>query len=527
MMKQWIVIGIGIALIVDVALFFGLGIGLTSASVATPSGSSQYAATSANVGSDYPVLTFTTPFPNVAAGAQLLTSILPSGQSTPLQFGTTVVYDLNGCDNWPAWDNGETLGHISQYYTIQFSTSNVNFLLNGVAYTTSTGSYTYNTMFGVNYGGNNPYLSYCIGAGGGSAWHTPGPNPIDSNTLILQGIYAGPVTVVIQFNTIGAFCNGNQPSSPGPGPCGATAGAGVAGVGSSNGGWAIQTSTTATYQSGYATAVVINPGNQAQNGGQIQIAVTTGYGGFQVCLLIPQPRPNGGQCDPQFPTQTVPNGVSGKLVTWSVPNSAAQNSTVTGWNVWELQLTNEYFNLGYTPVDIVVSFAYAPGLPAITFSNSGSYFYPQVGNTVQLTIYANASKSNVAVTGVSIEVYYLPTNQPPTQAPSCGQWVTSNCPYSTAITGPSLSIIGNNAVATFSFVVSPPSGATENRSVGRGIHRSTAGVANRRIDHPNHAGKLYARGSELYHQVGHFAMADHRTDSFVGRICPSGLSSSS
>lgn len=469
-MKQWVMAALIAALVADLAIFGAVGFGLGALAITAPASTpgNGYNMTPTSVGTGYPVLTFEIPFVNVNDGTQLLTSILPNGDSTDIVFGTVIKYDLNGCGNfpgWPAWDNGEISGSIVQYYTISFSQDNINFFIDGKSQTTGFGnSYTFSDHFGVGYGGNDPYLTYCINGG----WKAPGPSPVDNNTLYLVGIYTSPITVTVSLTTQGNFCMSPQ-GQPNPldGACQAAENAG-AGGGNLNyavadeGMWSLTTTTTATYQSGYGSVKVLNPGDLAFNGGTISVSVSTGYGGFQACLLIPQPRQGGGSCDPQFPTQTIPNGQTAYLVTWSVPKNASQNSTIAGWNTWEVQLTNEYFRVGYSPATIDIAPQYAPGLPVVAFATNGTFYYPEVGDGVTLSIYANATNKSAAVTGISLWVYYQATGDNPTSEPACGaQWVTTNCPYATALAGSQLQLNGKNAVGTYPFTVDPTAGMTE------------------------------------------------------------------
>jgi hypothetical protein len=483
-MKSWIAPVLALVFVAAAAGFFTLGFASSAFPVCLtncggPGDNYTNSPYSPETAGSYPVLTFTVHFVEVEAGEQLLTAIGPGKQSFPLVFATSVTYDGNGCGSWPAWDAGSTDFGLSTFYIVQFSQP-VSGLLDNGSFTTGGGTSLYITENNTTpYGEADPLLSYCLGTPtGGTAEKAPGLNTlIWHHTLILLGtpnsnVIEGPVSVTVNLYTQGQWCDGSI--------TGTVSGACASAQGNTqqlvqaidNGAWSGEASARAVFQSGVASAIVQNPGNLAFNGGQISVTVTTGYGGFTASLLCPQPRTttngggcNGGSTDPRFPTETIPNGQSGYPVTWNVPSGAGQNSSVTGWNTWELVLNNSYLSEQYSPVTIDIYPAAAPGLPVITFTNSGSLYYPQQGDTVTLTIYANASGSSGAVTGITIWAYYLAPNTNPTQEPPCGtaQWITGNCPYGTPLEGSQLSKVGSNAVGTYTFTVDP---ATGTNSVG-------------------------------------------------------------
>jgi hypothetical protein len=496
--NKWVFWIVTIALIIDVTLFLGIGFSVGALAVTGQAQQGSYSFQVANEGQNYgDGMSFNVQMINVNNTGNLpISSMLPGHESTEITFGV-YLYSHGDCGNTaqPVWAPGT--GADYGYYTIQYLVGGSPYVFTAeVGNTAQSGTYTGTTI-----GGNTaPELNanttssisgpaFCIVNNGADAVSAnlqtaqagpgqasqPAANFVD--TMYLIGDY--PLgDLVISFHSWVTFCDGGL--SGYYAVCNAASSALIQNDfffnwdNAATGGTALVATATAPVQSAIGTVTVVNKGNLAYNNGKITVDVSTGYAGataYEVSLLCPQPRTpanggcTGGQNDSRFGSQQVPNNEQSYPVTWSVPAGTSQDVNQTGWNTWEVELYNGLFDQGFAPVTINIAQPNTPqgqnNPPAVgfTFSTNGTFYYPEVGNTLTLTVFANASNSNssAAITGISLWVYYLPLSGNPVNEPQCGaQWVTSGCPYSEALSGSQLVQSGSGMIGTFTFQVEPP-----------------------------------------------------------------------
>jgi hypothetical protein len=475
-MKNLIGAVLAVALVVDLALFFGIGFGvgaLSTTLVNSGNANTNYQVTQVSVGNYWgDGLSWAVDMSTIASsGVPMTTSLLAGQSSTPLTFGFNE-YSQGDCANSqkPVWAPG--VGADYGFYAISLGGQAFTGTLDGGIITSNSAGYY---PVSVN---NSVSPTWCALTAGGGDYYTAGlgvsTTVYAQHTLVLSGIY--PVsTLSISLVLFYTNCNGNSGSQSGT-ACGAPNLAVGTQWGDPNGGHQLTSTATTTVQSGHGTVTVTNPGNLVNNGGTVSIIVASGYAGptqWTVSLLCPLPRTGsnggcpGGQNDSRFAAQTVANNCAACTVTWPVPAGTSQASNVSGWNTWEVELYNGLFKEGYAPVTINIlppSSPSTPLSPSLTFSTSGTYYYPQAGDSLTIQVYANASSSSGPITSIMLWVYYLGAGGNPVNEPSCGSfWVTTGCPYGQTLgTAQVVSNGANGLVGTYPIsAVTPPAGVTQ------------------------------------------------------------------
>ncbi len=476
MIKQAGII-IGVALLLDVALFIGIGVGLGAlATVNSGNSNTNYAFTYAESGQNWgDGLSYHVDMPSVnQSGDPMVTGVTSGYKSTQLTF-QTIFYSHGDCGNTgqPVLAPGVSGNYA--YYIVSFGGGSFTGTLDG-------SSFAATTALAVSENSSGVVLACGLGISGNDY---PNPQSLTSDyaplsfqhTLVLIGAYPA-ATLSITLEAQGTNCGGTSPSSAGAVCAAAQAlysanGGGVNGP--SGSGFFLASVASTTVQSGAGTVTVTNPGNLAYNGGTVTAVVAAGYAGSQgwtVSMICPVPRTvadggcAGGLPDSRFTPQHVNSDCAACPVTWTVPAGTSQSSSTLGWNTWELNLSNGLINEGYTPVTINIqppTSPTTPTSPAVTFSNNGKFYYPTPGSTLTVTIYANASSQSGPIVGVTVWAYYLAAGQNPVNEPSCGSsWITTGCPGGTSLGAAQVQSNGaNGLVGTYSFAVSPPAGTTQ------------------------------------------------------------------
>jgi hypothetical protein len=527
-MKHLIVIGIAVALLINIGVFFGLGFGSSALSV-----SGNQVATLPVSYNPQPFCVYENPvcyvvnFTTAWAGLPLITSLEPCGPgntgacgSSTLSFGVNTYVANYPCtptnDRSGSWNGGATNYGTSSYYVVSFSGYGTNIptgTVNGVLY--SGGSWGVSVNSSVSQG---VYLSYCLVntnlLGQYQSQRFSSPGLLFPQILQLLGVYPD-MRISVTFYSQGQYCDGSGFGTQIQGAC-LAAYQNAGGLANNvqavdNGPWSGDAVTTAVYKSAGASFSFV--GQPYQNGGTITVSLTTGYdaGGYRLGIYCPAPRSCGGSLDPEFSPnpQTIPDNSFGYLVHWAIPSGAAQNNSVgPSWNSWLVVLSTQ-FAAGQISSTTIINPLYSPATPGVTWTNSGGGVLPSVGNTVHLTIYANGSALSGPATTVVLAVYYQPPGSPAQAEPGCGSgWVIGiPCPVG-------LSLPVSSAMATFTFVMNPPLGSV---AVGITVY---SGAANGQASPTNYfqiqispiggcgpASNPCKPGLSLWEQIGPYLLA--------------------
>ena len=210
------------------------------------------------------------------------------------------------------------------------------------------------------------------------------------------------------------------------------------------------------------TAVAVTEPHSLYNGNFLDVNVQTGYdgpNGYVLQVQCPQARPCGGQADSAFPSISVPNFDLGSSFQWQIPANYAVNNSNPLWSQIVVVLIANYGVAAQTfSYPVTVNPRYNPAQPVISERTSSGNLYPLIGDTVTVTVWANATSTSKPISNITLQVFYLTAGAVSTSAPACGSyWVTNNCPYGQGI---GITISGSNAVGTYSFQVQPPLGVT-------------------------------------------------------------------
>lgn len=463
-MKQIFAVGFGVAALIVFLVWGGIGFGLGALSV-TPTTAPQgftYHESPFTKGDSMEWAVHITSW--TQSGDIPTTAILASGASTVVTFSLEMrnpsgddcgnsgnpVWHVGGGADWGAWQ--VSLG--GQSFTIQAN--------NGTSYQSTNG------LFDISLNSTGA-MFYCLAASGGCIYScgdvvspdltsSGGNETLFSESVRFIGQYT-PTTLVVSLIGMATSCNGAGTIT---GVCyAADNDAGGSNGGSPNGGIPIDASASITTYSGQAYVQVTNPGQLAYNGQSLNVQVTTGYdgaGGYQLTVNYPPAR-GGSTPDPAFPSIQVPNFCEPCTYHWVIPNGTSVNSTKKGYNNFVVALTANFLVQGTATAFIDIAPRYAPTMPIIEVTDSGTYTSPQVGNTETVTVLSNATASSGEVTNIQLWVFYVETGLGPANLPSCGElWVPSiPCPGGLALT---TTVHDNASSATFSFVVDPPAGAT-------------------------------------------------------------------
>jgi hypothetical protein len=463
-MRNWIAVGIVIALVADLALFFGIGFGLGALSIAGSPAGFSYHSTPYTVGgggmSWYVEVTSYT-----QAGSIPTTEITnqPGSTSSVITFALAMSSpNPSNCgnSNQPVWAPG--LDADTGYWSLSLGgTAFVVVAENGTQFASSSGTVNLPITSG---------LFYCLSGQAGQAVGdavspslNQGNGSYYSESITIVGQVADGTALEISLEGEGTYCGGS--TGPGPGTvCYIAANQAGSGYGSSaEGGFQISANAYITTESGQSSIQVDNTGDLGYNGGPLTISAQTGFAGssttggagtYSICVLYPPAR--GGGCDGAFPAQTVPSDDGDYSHTWTIPQGTSVNSTTVGWNNFYVQLSTSQYIVGQVKASIDIGPAYQPLLPFISVSNTGTFTSPQVGNTETITILANASAHSGPVTSILVWVFYISGSGNPSTLPACGSaWVPSvPCPAGYAI-----SVNGNHTVGAFQFTVAPPPGS--------------------------------------------------------------------
>ncbi|MGA7861332.1 MAG: hypothetical protein WCB19_05690 [Thermoplasmata archaeon] len=407
------------------------------------------------------------------SGLPFTTSMVGSGTSTALTFGVNI-WD----PGWSASSGTDNCGNAgspvfapapgnanSASYSISFGGGQWSGTLNGAPVTsTSSGQLTFPPD---NQNGSS-YAGWCIGPPFTFGKDVVSPtlqSPTTlyyPNTLVINGVF-NPQVLTVSFSAQGTHCNGNGPLS---GVCQTVDARDGGYAGSPNGAITGTATTTTQTQSAYSYVVVTNPGQLAYNGGTLSVQVWTGYdqvapgqSGYNLIVDYPQARPNGGSPDSAFPQIAVPQLCAGCAESWHIPVGTSVNSSTPGWNEFIVVLQASFYFSGSATANIDLYPNAAPGEPSITMSNTGSYAGPQVGATETITATASPSAHSGDISSINFIVYYVPANGVSSAIPSCQYFVSGiTCPQGNFIVG---SYSGTTMTSTFSFRVSPPSGAQQ------------------------------------------------------------------
>ena len=464
-MKQILAFVIGVALLVDVSLFVGLGFGFGALSVTgsnnlqTCNSSDQYcwtmspgwASPDKQQGIQINIES------SVQQGANPITTMLSGDQSTSVSFGMYAqLSPYDACPRSGAWQGG-----YEAWWVIVWPQS-VSGSIDGTQFTGSTWS-------GQNLAQNDSIsagLADLVGCQAGTGYNDNGPTGnLYTQTVTLTGLY--PVmTMNLYFGTYGQWCDKYAGSVTNQcyGLSQAITETYGAGTGN-NGGWNAEASASFVWQSAQASFQFVDPQNN-YNGGTLTAIFYTAYNGangYKFSIDTPSERPNGGQLDTNFANNpmTIPNFcTTGCEYKWAIPKTLDTNLSGhdVQWDLWSGVLSASTVAEQITQFT-VINPLYAPTTPVVTYTSSGAGIYPAVGDTVTLTVYSNASQDSGMVQSIDVEVYYLSPGQGVSSAPSCGSapaWVTP-CPNGQILV---VTHDGKNAVGTYTFKVNPPIGDT-------------------------------------------------------------------
>lgn len=456
---------IGVALVIDVAIFIGLAYGTGAASLTTSGGlffgPTWHNDTNGAGGAIQPNV-------YVQLGTlPMVSSMLAGGTSTTVTFGMNVISN-NNCGNAgdPAWAPGIAgSGGNPAYYEIQY-------LVNGQAQKFTAGidgqQQTGYAVFATN---NNTYQStsndpniylcfYANGISGGGNIQTAnfGSTPFFLHTVNLAGV-AGAGTLQITIPANGPLCDGLIVSGGGTPVCSeAFSAASETNLRQAQGTWTTSSSVSIPVLNGQAAFSLAGAGPW-YNGGTISAIVSTGYGGsggYSLSVHDPGVRGGGLSTWGNNP-QSVANEQNGASFTFQIPAGASTNCTTSGCNQFQMELTSSA--LGQTlsfPIDIAPQFA--PSLPGIAYSTGSGFVYPIGGDSVTLTFttsVAQPNASNVPSTFLISVFYLLPGANPQTSKSCDASWITP-C-NGTIITG---SNGGGGFTGSYTFSVNAPLGYT-------------------------------------------------------------------
>lgn len=447
----WSII-LAVGLVVEAALFVGLGTGAGALSVVA-SGVPNYQSTPFNLDSALEWQANVTSY--TSAGQVPVTAISPGGQSTAVSAAVDIwapsTPGCNGAAN-PAFVPG--VGADYAYWVI--SMGGQNFQINYAGHLNVSVSSTYVIPE------NTSQMFFCDNADGVISYDIGStPRPFFPISFSLQGVYA-PSTLSVAF--VGSWTNCDGSTLLGVnGPVCQTIFQALPGLianwGSANGGGSFSTTASIQTQSGYAWIQDTNPGQLAYNGGLLTLVASTGYAGPSgYTALVDFPQARGGGTDSAFGTASIPNDQMSYQFTMRIPSDASQNSSNPGWNEFTVVLEGQFTYMGSTSAAIDISPLYAPSAPLIQDTINGQFISPQPGDSLSLSFSAQPSAHSANVSAIVVWVFYTSGNSPPTANPACGvDWVSS-CPGPTAIP---VAQSGGGVKGFYpTFTVSPPPGAT-------------------------------------------------------------------
>ncbi|MDE1821572.1 MAG: hypothetical protein KGI98_12095 [Euryarchaeota archaeon] len=475
MNKPYVLTGLLVALAVVLAAFFALGFGVGALSLTTvgPSGTSaQYTSTAFNVGQSWgDGMSWRANITNVAmSGNAPITAMLPGALSTQIQFALNM-YSTGDCGNTgrPTWEPGSyaNWGHWTLQYLVSGSAVPFTGMLDGSSVSTGSGtSWTIQLN-----GSDHVTIKYCNQNSAGSDRFTPGlGNPsttYDTHSFQLTGVYA-PGTFQVSLQGQYTSCDGSTQFGGLSGTVCYDAYSSDSTVQAlpPNGGGIFTTTASTQVVSAGASLTVLNP-TSIVNGGTIRAQVTTAYDGptgYVLQVSCPAPRPCGGQADPAFQTQNVPNNiVTPREFDFTVPRGYATNSSTAGWNTVTIALVANYgVQVQSLPFPVSISPTYQPLQPTLSYSVASAHLYPSIGDTVTVTINAAQRSTSSPIGSIQLTIYYAQPGQGANGGtPGCANsayWVTV-CPFST-LSGTQVTFSGNNASGIYQFTVQPPAGVT-------------------------------------------------------------------
>lgn len=373
----------------------------------------------------------------------IVSSFFPSGNTTSFTVQLQAWVGNTTCDQAPgfSWGSGADSGFVE----VQFLDPNTGAAIN----IPNVG-----TAWFSNQNGTSPTAAaFCYGKG------VNGGGPVVwQHTFSFQGQFPDYTVVKASFSGEGRYCDGNafQTSESACNLNGA--GSGIAGLnawGTSPGGFLIQPYGEAYVRNGQASLSLESNGPY-YNGGTFTATVTTGFDfgqGFNLEFLTPAVRPQGGQ--PVNGTNAVvniPDNTLGKGVTFAIPAGASQNNSNPLWNAFQLVLVQVHFVEESQPILIDISAAFAPTQPILSFtditSTTGAI---NPGDTITVSMSANAPHNGSAVTGFLVWAYYLlpggssQNGFPPATSPA---WISTNGPQGQVIPA---NVAGTNSTSIFTF----------------------------------------------------------------------------
>ncbi len=469
-MKHVLALVLVIALVADLALFFGIGFGVGALSVTAASGPAGSQGSASYTQSNYTgvsTMYFSTSIISYSsAGVIPATGYSASSQSTSFDVSVQVwdpipASNSNSCGNsgQPVWAPGQgaNWGALLVTYDQPFTIE-----VGGTQYASNGDSYA------ISMNGTTEPVYYCLQAGSGLDFPSSnlqnGGSVAFDTSFTLVGLYSD-ARLTATFIGEATYCDG---SAGGTGVCGDASNAGNLGhyaVWYPNGGINFAASASINTWSGQASIVNANPGAVVFNGGTASFDVSTGYNGPGSCpytVTMSYPAARGGGTDPNFAAKCVPNfELSPYVVSWTIPQGTSVNSSTPGWNTFiaVLSLTgnaNYYAVVGYAQASIAISPLYQPAAPVVIAVSLGPLTEPQAGNTEDITVWANESAHSGPVGSINLIVYYANVGTAPGALPACGaQWVSGiSCP--SGITMSSTASGSGGLKGTFSFTVDAP-----------------------------------------------------------------------
>ncbi len=446
-MKNVIAAGLAVALLIVVALFFGIGFGTGALAVAPPA---------LTTSCDFGGLTFCVFFTTAPALGGNFASNWVNGISTPITFYAENYVGNTSCGSSPGWMGGS--GNQFSYFSVQVidsltgspvslsSQSTTSFQVPSGATVTQS-----STAFYVSLNNSFDQSAYCYTSPHITASSQSPQIDWTPVTFTLAGQFDDYSRISVQWMTKYDYCNGNAFSNVGqPSDCNQRGGGPYYASGSH-----YPVATAQAYLRSGGGYFSWN-GQTVYNGQTFTVPVTTYYDagqGFQIQFLYPSVRGSA-----TISTQTVRDECTNCGVQFTVPSNAAQNSTDPQFNQFQMVLWSPVTQYGYEDIPIDISPLYAPPAPVVSYQDNQGNAVPKVGDTITVSISGTGIPAQgESIIGFNVWLWYLTPQTSAGTLPPNGNpaWITSG-----GQTGLYVKAIANgqwNGTATYGpFTISQP-----------------------------------------------------------------------
>jgi hypothetical protein len=419
-----------IALVLDLALFFGIGAGVGALTTA-PSGQLHNSCLGNTIdqdGSSESQIAFCVYF-SLPSGDQFVSDYGPGGVSTPITFAIDNVNNVYGaCDQdaglWDTWLTGPGATH-GAYAEVQILDGSTGQPINLGAQSTnsfqtpgvvSQSAYAWT----ISYNNSSPQSAFC-GKGAGAL---PGNQTVWVNTFAVTGALDDFSIVQVTFYTTGAMCE-TDAFLPQTAACAVSGPGGEqVGTGTPRGTWNAVSISQAYLRLGGAK--VTWNGQTLYNGQSFTVPVTTYYDqgqGFHVQFLYPAAR--GGS---EIATITAPDDQPGFQANFKVPSNAAVNASDPTYNWFQIVVTNPITQYVYINQPIDISPLYAPPAPDVKVTDlTSAGGSTQVGDQISVQVYAQGIPAQKEkITSIYFWAWYLEPGASASTLPPVGStaWIS-------------------------------------------------------------------------------------------------------